>query len=175
MVEAHLVARGVPLTTITMVVILMAFKYDIWLDLLEENSVYFGISKMGLILTASLVILIIMATGVVVWKGCEDWLASREIQMENEKYYQKERDALVALYESLNGDTWIKNTNWCSDQPVHMWKGVKVDPVTKRVNKLILSENNLTGTVRFFIVNSILLLITTFWNPQGQSRKILAT
>jgi hypothetical protein len=145
MVEAHLVARGVPLTTMIMVGILIAFKYEVWEDILAENAAYFGMSQRNLILTSSLVILLIMATGVVVWKGFEDYVASREVEIENEKHSSKERDALVALYESLNGEKWTKNSNWCSNEPLNLWKGVKLDPVTKRVNKLILSENNLTG------------------------------
>lgn len=34
--------------------------------------------------------------------------------------------ALVALYNSTNGDNWTNNTNWLSSNPVSTWYGVTV-------------------------------------------------
>jgi len=36
-------------------------------------------------------------------------------------------------------------TNWCSSLSIDQWKGVKVNATTGRVNKIILSYNNLRG------------------------------
>ncbi len=35
-----------------------------------------------------------------------------------------EREALIAIYNALDGDNWTNNTNWCSDKPVGAWAGV---------------------------------------------------
>ncbi len=35
-----------------------------------------------------------------------------------------EREALIAIYNALDGDNWINNENWCSDKPVGEWYGV---------------------------------------------------
>ncbi len=40
---------------------------------------------------------------------------------------QKEREALIALYNALDGDNWTKKTNWCSDSPVGEWAGITTD------------------------------------------------
>ncbi len=52
--------------------------------------------------------------------------------------------ALVALYNSTNGDNWARNDNWLTG-PVREWYGVTVD--SNRVSNLILIENKLTGTI----------------------------
>ena len=33
-----------------------------------------------------------------------------------------ERDALVALYEATDGDTWNINRNWLTDEPLGRWR-----------------------------------------------------
>lgn len=35
-----------------------------------------------------------------------------------------ERDALIAIYNALDGDNWEYKDNWCSDKPVNEWYGV---------------------------------------------------
>lgn len=35
-----------------------------------------------------------------------------------------EREALIAIYHALNGDSWENKDNWCSDRPVCEWYGV---------------------------------------------------
>ena len=39
----------------------------------------------------------------------------------------KEREALIAIYNALDGDNWTNNENWCSDKPVSEWYGVYTD------------------------------------------------
>ena len=38
-----------------------------------------------------------------------------------------ERSALVALYNSTEGDNWVNNTRWLSDAPIDEWHGVRVN------------------------------------------------
>ena len=38
-----------------------------------------------------------------------------------------DRVALVALYESTEGESWAMNANWLSDAPIGEWHGVTVD------------------------------------------------
>lgn len=58
---------------------------------------------------------------------------------------KKDSLALVAIYKSLNGPLWNNKTNWCSDKPIDEWYGV--DVYCNRVCRLILQDNNLTGSV----------------------------
>ena len=58
----------------------------------------------------------------------------------------KEREALIALYNSTNGDNWTRNDNWGSDKPLSEWYGVETDQ-EGRVIKLSLEKNNLVGTI----------------------------
>ncbi len=39
---------------------------------------------------------------------------------------EEECQALYALYNDTNGDQWIDNTNWLSDEPVSTWYGITV-------------------------------------------------
>ncbi len=54
---------------------------------------------------------------------------------------------LVAFYNATGGPTtWINNTNWNTDKPIGDWHGVTTDD-DGRVTKIILSSNNLTGSI----------------------------
>jgi len=52
--------------------------------------------------------------------------------------------ALIALYDSTDGDNWANNTNWKTD-PVSTWFGVVV--FEDRVTRLQLFNNQLTGSI----------------------------
>ena len=59
---------------------------------------------------------------------------------------QSERDALVELYNSTNGNNWNTNTNWLdTSQSVGNWYGVTVG--NGHVKSINLGDNNLTGTL----------------------------
>jgi Leucine-rich repeat (LRR) protein len=69
---------------------------------------------------------------------------------------QAERDALIALYNSADGDNWINNTNWRKPgDPTQFndpgtentWFGVNCDAGNTRVQTLTLTFNNLSGTI----------------------------
>ncbi|MFO7891109.1 MAG: choice-of-anchor D domain-containing protein, partial [bacterium] len=52
--------------------------------------------------------------------------------------------ALIALYNSTDGDNWTDNSNWLS-QPIEEWYGVTVN--NGYVTSLELNDNNLNGTI----------------------------
>ncbi|MCY4416334.1 MAG: hypothetical protein OXE87_08510 [Chloroflexi bacterium] len=56
----------------------------------------------------------------------------------------RDRAALIALYESTNGSGWTNRANWVSDAPVEQWHGVTVDG-KGRVIELSLQRNQLLG------------------------------
>lgn len=57
-----------------------------------------------------------------------------------------ERDALIALYNALDGPNWTNNTNWCSERPLGEWYGVDTDN-NGRVRSITLPDNNLNGVL----------------------------
>lgn len=63
---------------------------------------------------------------------------------DNKDEIDRERADLESMYYALNGDSWYRNTNWCSDKPIHEWEGVQVDNFG-RVIHLSLDYNNLCG------------------------------
>ncbi len=65
--------------------------------------------------------------------------------------YNTDSLALVDLYNSTNGPNWSNNTNWLSSSPINTWYGVTIG--ANRVVKLILYNNNLTGTIPISIGN----------------------
>lgn len=63
-----------------------------------------------------------------------------------------ERDALIAIYNSLDGDNWTNNENWCSDKPISEWWGVHAN-TEGCVVAIYLNHNNLSGSIPNDIVN----------------------
>jgi len=53
--------------------------------------------------------------------------------------------ALLALYQSMDGDHWINKRNWLSDKPVADWNGITV--ANQRVVGIDLGFNNLNGNL----------------------------
>ena len=63
---------------------------------------------------------------------------------------EKEREALIALYNATGGDNWTCNDNWCSDKPVSEWYGITVE--NGNVTNIDLHYNNLSGSIPLEIV-----------------------
>ncbi|MBR1927195.1 MAG: Ig-like domain-containing protein [Bacteroidales bacterium] len=58
---------------------------------------------------------------------------------------ERERAALIALYNATGGDGWTHKDNWCSDKPLGEWYGVGSDGFY--VRSITLNSNNLTGKI----------------------------
>ncbi|WP_281309719.1 leucine-rich repeat domain-containing protein [Flavobacterium flavigenum] len=59
---------------------------------------------------------------------------------------QTEKDALLALYNSTNGNSWTNKTGWDFSTPVTSgWYGITV--TNGHVTAIILNNNNLVGTI----------------------------
>ncbi len=57
---------------------------------------------------------------------------------------ERERNALIAIYNALDGDNWIQNAHWCSDKPVRSWANVGINSQGS-VIRITLNNNNLRG------------------------------
>ena len=71
-------------------------------------------------------------------------LYSRPQRISVKNITEQDSLALVALYDSTNGDGWKHNDNWLSG-PVPSWYGITIQ--NGRVTKIDLHDNNLTGTI----------------------------
>lgn len=58
---------------------------------------------------------------------------------------QVQKDALTAIYNSTNGDSWNNNSNWLSNEPLSTWHGVTVKG--NKITELNFTNNNLTGNL----------------------------
>ena len=58
----------------------------------------------------------------------------------------RQRQALIDLYEATGGDQWHRNDNWCTDAPLSEWYGVRVD-ASGNLAGLYLSSNGLKGSL----------------------------
>lgn len=67
-----------------------------------------------------------------------------ELIEENDASIQMEREALIALYNALDGPNWTNSTNWCTDKPVNEWAGIIIDDKL-RVSSIDLHNNGLKG------------------------------
>lgn len=65
---------------------------------------------------------------------------------EQETTENHDRDALLAIYNALDGPHWTNNTNWCSDKPLSEWYGVSVSD-KGYVIFLELNGNGLSGVI----------------------------
>ena len=58
----------------------------------------------------------------------------------------RDREALVALYEAAGGPDWASSEGWLSDAPLSDWHGVGTDE-NGRVVEIDLGGNGLKGTI----------------------------
>lgn len=65
----------------------------------------------------------------------------------------RQRAALIDLYNATGGDNWRNNTNWCSDKPLSEWYGVRISNDYGGIHSLTLNHNNLNGTLPASIRN----------------------
>ena len=58
----------------------------------------------------------------------------------------RDRQALVALYESTGGEDWVNSVNWLSDRPLQEWHGINVDE-DGRIIHITMQDNGLEGSI----------------------------
>lgn len=136
---------GIPFTTLCIVGVIIAFRPEIWTEMVEEYSFYLGVSKTTFIILGAVGVLGVMALCSLAYVLIRKYLDYRAAEEEARRVTDYERQALVTIFNALNGKRWKDKTRWCSDEPISRWKGVHLNPRTKRVNKLILPENELEG------------------------------
>ncbi|GEM_PF-2424337 len=68
----------------------------------------------------------------------------------------RDREALIALFHSTNGENWTHHDNWCSNKPIETWYGVTTD--ANGVCKLQLNNNQLSGVLPQKLENLINLI-----------------
>ncbi len=67
-------------------------------------------------------------------------------QTTNERQIALEREALVAMYDEMDGANWVYARNWCSDKPVSEWMGVYVNS-EGFVEGLNMTSSNINGAI----------------------------
>lgn len=72
-------------------------------------------------------------------------LSAKKIEPNYDNALTLQREALIALYNALDGDNWDNNENWCSDKPISEWYGVYTEG--QWVRYLSLKDNNLNGVL----------------------------
>ncbi len=78
-----------------------------------------------------------------------------------------ERQALIDLYNSTNGSGWTNKTNWLGASGTECtWYGVNCDAGENYVTEIILSNNNLSGTIPSSIVDFPNLIILRLYSNQ---------
>lgn len=152
--DAFTIAGAVPLTTICMICVLFVLKRDTFHEILEMQSSYYNISQFYLIVLTTIVIAVVMILCSTIYMFVQYILQQRRQQQTLRQLHEAEKSALITIFNALNGRRWTDKTYWCSNEPLHRWKGVKLNPETKRVNKLILPDNDLEGElyIRCFVL-----------------------
>lgn len=92
------------------------------------------------------------------WLACACLMLAPAWQAAHAAIPAGERDALIALYASTNGDAWANNFNWCDGQcPLNgdptfnapgtecTWAGIGCDGAGTHVVSIVLFNNNMQG------------------------------
>lgn len=92
------------------------------------------------------------------WLASAGLLLATALQSAYAAIPAEERDVLIALYSSTNGDAWTNNTNWCAGQcppsgePLFndpgtecTWAGIGCDGAGTHVVSIALFHNNMIG------------------------------
>lgn len=151
-VKSKSVSELFPYSTCVILLIVFLFKRDTLKEVIESNAFYLNISKDQLIVYFVVLTTIAIAVVYGIWQV---------VAFLSQKYYEttpeyqldvKERNALITIFNALGGKAWKKNTSWCTEDHISHWKGVHVNPHTNRVVKLILADNNLSGSSAFHFI-----------------------
>lgn len=72
-------------------------------------------------------------------------ISAIEVETVPDYQYAIEREALIAIYNALDGDNWTNNENWCSDKPINEWYGIQTEQ--NMVTDIYLPSNGLVGNL----------------------------
>jgi len=61
--------------------------------------------------------------------------------------YSFERNILIKLFESTNGNEWLNNINWNTSVPICNWFGISCIESNTVIESLQLQNNNMDGTL----------------------------
>lgn len=75
-----------------------------------------------------------------------------------------EKEALLALYNSTDGDNWTHNSNWGTSSEVSEWYGITVE--NNQVTSIELPSNNLVGFIPTEIGNLTQLETLSLWGNE---------
>eukprot|EP01039_Chlorochromonas_danica_P008774 gene8774-9676_t len=137
-----------PWSTVLIIILLLIWKPQELVDHLQQHATTMNIDIRTFIVYSFLAVfgIIILVIG-----GWKLYLYIKEEMSINHQVirgiHEKERIALITLFHSLEGNNWYNKIRWCSEEPIDRWHGVKLDPLTHRVNKIILPENRLAGKI----------------------------
>ena len=73
------------------------------------------------------------------------WLGAID-DVEVDNCEDRERSALIALYNAADGGNWTGRRNWLTSVPVSNWHGVTTNDLGQ-ITGLVLQDNNLDGTL----------------------------
>lgn len=143
--EPPSILKVFPYSTLGILAVLMAVNREMVSDMLQVSAEYWEVDRWVIIVASIVCVVVLMAIAQGLWTLYYHYLNHRLAVKDAQELYEKERNALIALFNALDGKRWKDKTRWCSDEPIEKWKGVKLDRVTGRVNKLLLAENELGG------------------------------
>ena len=136
-----------PYSTVTIIAIIAALKYDIIIEMVEMQSSYFQVTPVIFVFAFIAVVALLMVVMKLLTTAFLYIQAYIKRRNDNILALAREKDALLAIYDCLDGPKWTNSANWCSKEPLSKWKGVYVHPTSHRVIRLILADNNLGGYI----------------------------
>ena len=136
-----------PVSTVLIIAVMAMFQYDTIVELVEANAYELGVDKLTFTIGSVVGILLLMVLAKYAWFLVLKYKAYRNAQAKRREVMRLEKEVLIKIYNSMGGAEWKKNTNWITHPDVSMWKGVKMNHQTGRVNKILLADNNLVGSL----------------------------
>ena len=109
------------------------------------SSIWVVIGFMGSVVVVGLVVMLVTS----LLPDSAEEASTRESLVPNTPVptpVNRDRAALMALYNSTGGAQWKNNWNWGTDRPLEKWTGVTTNR-QGRVTELRLGSNGLTGTI----------------------------
>lgn len=139
--------KVIPFTTLFLILVIAIWNREILYDLIESGSDYMRVSQTVFVALCFLFLITFVIVCALILRLVKYICDEREKYRKDKELHARERKALIALFEATGGNEWKNKTKWCSNSPVHEWKGVFKNKYHGHVFKLILSENNMKGQI----------------------------